>query len=140
MLLNRIVFRFGIKFAKKKSWQIRIKGTTRNPATTRRKMIFGHDLFFSKDETWFSICKSGSLFLRNGKLTPFFIPVRGISLKGVETLYETDAFATQLVDELVSKMATCQVANCGINSIFVFKIYFRIVIRKRKINSIVHEE
>lgn len=47
---------------------------------------------------------------------PFFIPVRDISLKGVETLYGTDAFATQLVDELVCKMATCQVANCGINS------------------------
>lgn len=57
-----------------------------------------------------------ALFLRNGKLTPFFIPVRDISLKGVETLYGTDAFATQLVDELVCKMATCQVANCGINS------------------------
>lgn len=116
------------KKKKEKSWQIRIKGATRNPATTRRKMIFGHDLFFSKDETWFSICKSGSLFLRNGKLTPFFIPVRDISLKGVEALYGTDAFATQLVDELVSKMARCRIANCGINSHlrffqFIFKLW-----------------
>lgn len=44
-----------------------------------------------------------------------------------------EQIATQLVDELVSKMARCRIANCGINShLRFFSIYFQIVIRKKK--------
>lgn len=43
---------------------------------------------------------------RNGKLAPFFLSVRDISLKGVEVPYETGAVALLLAGELVPKMAT----------------------------------